>query len=150
MSRSLWNEDPRQMVRRELRNFFNDSSGWWNRRSTGHGRQVTGVFPPVNIYGNEEGFRVRAEMPGIDGESLDISCKRDQLVIRGERKLKDVDSEANFHRQEREGGTFRRAVNLPEAVNPDGVEARYEKGVLDVFAPLAESHTPRRIEVQQR
>ena len=150
MSTSLWFQNPRQFIRNELRNFMKADNSWWSDdwTSSSSARQVAGVFPPVNIYDDGEGFRVRAEMPGVDKDSLDINCKRDQLVIRGVRTLEDVDDNANFHRREREGGQFRRAVNLPEPVNPDKVHATYEQGILDLFAPRAEEATPRRIEVQ--
>ena len=150
MSTSFWFDDPRRFIRNELRNFMRGAdSPWWGGGETwSSSRQVAGVFPPVNIYDNGEGFRIRAEMPGVDKDSLDISCKRDQLVIRGERTLEDVDENANYHRREREGGQFRRAVNLPEPVNPDKVHAHYEQGILDIFAPRAEEATPRRIEVR--
>lgn len=151
MSTSLWFDNPRQFIRNELRNFVRGGDDWWS--GTGHtwpsSRQRTGVFPPVNIYDNGEGFRVRAEMPGVDKESLDVSCKTDQLVIRGERRtLDDIEEGANFHRRERDGGKFRRAVSLPEPVDPDGVQANYKNGILDLFAPRAEEARPRKIEVK--
>lgn len=149
MSTSLWFQDPRTLVQNELRNFIRGGNRWgredWNWPS---GRQRAGVFPPVNIYDDGEGFRIRAEMPGVDKESLDISCKDDQIVIRGERVLQDIGEEANFHRQEREGGQFRRAVGLPQPVNPDKVMAEYNHGILNIFAPRAESAKPRKIEVR--
>ncbi len=150
MSTSLWFDDPRQFIRNELRNFFRDTGSLWGGTTGGwsSARQRTGVFPPVNIYDNGEGFRIRAEMPGVDTDSLDISCKADQLVIRGERTLEEAGEDANYHRREREGGTFRRAVNLPEPIDADKVHAKYDRGILDVFAPRAEEARPRKIEVK--
>ncbi len=149
MSTSLWFQDPRAFIHNELRNFVRSGSPWsrkdWNWPTS---RQRTGVFPPVNIYDDGEGFRIRAEMPGVDKESLDISCKNDQIVIRGERTLQNIDDEANVHRREREGGQFRRAVGLPQPINPDKVMAEYNHGILNLFAPRAESAKPRKIEVQ--
>lgn len=151
MSTSLWYENPRQFIRSELRNFFGETPNWaftgwdWDRR---RGRQLSGVFPPVNVYDDGEGFRIRAEMPGIDRDSFDVSCKADQVVIRGERHLEEVEKSANFHRREREGGTFRRAVTLPEPVDPDKVQARYKDGILNLYAPRAEQARPRKILVE--
>lgn len=151
MSTSLWFDNPREFIRNELRNFFRGGGNWspsTNRNWPGSGsRQVTGVFPPVNIYDDGEGFRVRAEMPGVDTDTLDISCKRNQIVIRGERTIEDVDDNANFHRREREGGQFRRAVSLPEPVDADNVHAKYDAGILDLFAPRADEARPKKIEV---
>ena len=148
MSTSLWFDDPRQFVRNELRSFLRGGNSWsgrdWN--DTGH-RRLSGVFPPVNIYDDGEGFRVRAEMPGVDKETLDISCKGDQIVIRGERVIEAVGDEANFHRRERTGGQFRRAVGIPQPIDPDKVTAEYKRGILDIFAPRAEAAKPRKIDV---
>ena len=150
MSTSLWFNDPREFIRNELRNFFEAGDNWSGTtgRTWPTSRQVTGVFPPVNIYDDGEGFRIRAEMPGVDSDSLDVSCKRDQIVIRGERTLEEIDDDANYHRREREGGQFRRAVSLPEPVDADNVHARYERGILDLFAPRAEEARPRKIDVK--
>lgn len=150
MSTTLWHSDPRQFIRNELRNFFRGGDDRWSATSRNWPttRNRTGAFPPVNIWDDGEGFRVRAEMPGIDVDSLDVSCKSDQIVIRGQRTLEDVDDDANFHRREREGGTFRRAVGLPEPIDPDGVHAEYDHGILDLFAPHAEESSPRKIEVK--
>ncbi len=149
MSTSLWFDNPRSLIQNELRNFLRGGSNWdrsdWNMARS---RRLSGVFPPVNIYDNGEGFRIRAEMPGVDKESFDISCKNDQIVIRGERKLEDVEQEANFHRREREGGQFRRAVSIPQPINPDKVIAEYKQGILDIFAPRAEEAKPKKIEVR--
>ena len=152
MSNSFWFDNPREFIRNEMRNFFRDTNRLWGGSgwgATGRGgtRNRTGVFPPVNIYDDGEGFRIRAEMPGVDTDTLDVSAKSDQLVIRGERPLEDVGDDANFHRRERDGGSFRRAVSLPEPIDADGVHATYNHGILDVFAPRAEEARPRKIEV---
>ena len=149
MSTSLWFENPRRFIQNELRNLFGEHPTWSTRGGQWPStRQISGVFPPVNIYDDGEGFRVHAEMPGVDKETLDISCKRNQIVIRGERTLEDVDEEANFHRREREGGQFRRAVRLPQPIDPDGVHAEYQRGILDLHAPRAEEAKPRKIDVE--
>lgn len=149
MNRSLWSQNPRQFIRNELRNFLRGGTAWngdqWNWPTT---RRVSGVFPSVNIYDDGEGFRIRAEMPGVDKESLDISCKNDQIVVRGERTLEDIGDDANVHRREREGGQFRRAVNVPQPINPDKVMAEYNQGILDIFAPRAEEAKPKKIDVR--
>lgn len=149
MSTSLWHSDPREFIRNELRNFMRGTDDWWSSvgRNWPRARNKTGAFPPVNIYDDGEGFRIHAEMPGVDADSLDVSAKSDQIVIRGERTLEDVAEDANFHRREREGGTFRRAVNLPDPIETDGVQAKYNHGILDLFAPRAEESAPRKIEV---
>ncbi len=149
MSSTLWFDNPRMLIRNELRNFLRSADPQTPAAPGGRAvsRQVTGVFPPVNIYDDGEGFRLRAEMPGVDTESLDVSVKSDQIVIRGTRTVEDVDDTANYHRRERDGGQFRRAVSLPEPVDADNVQATYERGILNLFAPRSEQAKPRKIEV---
>ena len=148
MNTSLWFDDPREFVRNELRSFFGPTAtrrgGWnWNQP-----RQVAGVFPAINLYDNGEGYRIRAEMPGVDKDSLDISCKQDQIVVRGERVVNSAGDDANFHRREREGGQFRRAITLPQPVDAEKVVAEYKHGILDIFAPRADWARPRKVEVR--
>lgn len=140
-SRSNWMQN---WLRSELRNFFEQP---WNGQSTGT-RAAAGVFPAVNIYDDGESFLVRAELPGVDSEGLDVSAKGNQLVIRGERTVDVPAEQANLHRREREGGSFRRAVTLPQEIDPDSVHARLQHGVLDVYAPRSPKARPRRIEVE--
>lgn len=109
--------------------------------------QTAGVFPPVNIYDDGEAFRVRAELPGVEKEHLELSLEGDQLVIRGERTVVPAE-DADYHRRERESANFRRAVELPESVDPGGVEATLELGILDVYAPRAAEEQPKKIDIQ--
>lgn len=106
-----------------------------------------GVFPAVNIYDDGERFLVRAELPGMDRESLDVTVRGEQLVVRGERRLDPPDAEASFHRRERESGWFRRAVSLPDRVDAGKVEATYRDGVLEVVVPRALETKPRKVRI---
>lgn len=106
-----------------------------------------GVFPAVNIYDDGESFLVRAELPGIDKDSLEITAKKDQLTIRGSRRVKPADDNASYHRREREDGQFRRTLALPQAIDGDKVTASYRDGVLEVVLPRAAELKQRRIPV---
>lgn len=135
---------------RELENFFRDLPTLTRTnpaRSPGRQRG-TGTFPAVNIYDNGESFVLRAEMPGIDGDNLDLHAKGDQITIRGERHVETPSSEANFHRRERQGGTFRRSVTLPARIEVEKVTADLEHGVLEIRAPRATDEQPRQIDIQ--
>ncbi len=106
-----------------------------------------GVYPALNLFEDGESFVVRAELPGADPQRLEVSATGKTLTIAGERERLEVDDEASAHRRERSYGRFRRAISLPQPVEPDGVEARYELGVLHVTLPKAEEAKPRKIEV---
>lgn len=132
--------------RNELRSFLDTGV---DRSRTAGTRAASGVFPAVNIYDDGEAFLLRAELPGVEADSLDISTKGDQLVIRGERTVATPAPEANLHRQEREGGTFRRVVTFPQPIHGEKVRADLDFGVLKVYAPRAPESQPRRIEVNE-
>ena len=144
--------NPRDWFRNELRNFFRDAAtpNDWNRTSRrwSSRTRTAGAFPPVNIYDDGEGFRVRAELPGIEKEDLEIHAQGDELTIRGERDIAPPEEGADWHRRERQGGQFRRTVQLPQAINADKVTANLKLGVLDVYAPRARDTQPKQIEIE--
>jgi HSP20 family protein len=105
-------------------------------------------FPAVNLWMNEEGAVVTAELPGVDVKDLDISVVGETLTITGERKPEPVVKDPVYHRQERGFGKFTRTVELPFGVDPNKVQATLEKGVLRVLLPRAEQDRPRKISVK--
>lgn len=153
----LFFSNPQEWFRNEMRNFLRGGGNWsgnnWRSGGTPAGwtsgrRRTTGVFPPVNIYDDGEGFRVRAELPGVDKDNLEINAKGAELTIRGQRSDEDFGDEVNWHRRERQTGTFARTVTLPEDINTSKVRATLEQGVLDVYAPRAEAKQPKKITIQ--
>jgi HSP20 family protein len=108
-----------------------------------------GVHPPVNLYETSDGFVLTAELPGMKLEDIQLAVQGNRLSIRGERKISyPNDERTNLHRRERQVGQFRRAFELPVAVDSEKVEASYRNGVLLVKLPKSAAHRPRRIEVQ--
>jgi HSP20 family protein len=112
------------------------------------GERSAGVFPLMNVTEDKDKFFLRAELPGIKAEQLDISVTEDTLSVSGERKLPTGDEEATYHRKEREAGSFSRLVTLPGPVDPAKVEARCTDGVLTVVLPKAEAAKPKQIPVK--
>ena len=107
-----------------------------------------GVFPLINVTEDKENYRVRAELPGIKADNLDISLTGKSLAISGERKLDQEDKDAKYHRRERDAGRFQRMVSLPGDVDGNKVSASCENGVLTVTLPKAETAKPRQISVK--
>jgi|UniRef100_A0A7V6DPP0 HSP20 family protein len=107
-----------------------------------------GVYPLVNISEDQDHIYVRAELPGVNPEDLDITIKDQHLVIRGERKIPTEEKDVNYHRRERESGFFRRVVRLPVQVDPNKVEAACKDGVLTVTLAKPEQVKPRQITVK--
>lgn len=106
------------------------------------------LYPAMNIWSNEEGAIVTAELPGYKTDDLDIAIANETLTLSGSRQPENVDETAHFHRQERGFGKFSRTIQLPFPIHADKVEASYEKGILKVFLPRAESDKPRKIAVK--
>lgn len=107
-----------------------------------------GVFPLLNLTEDKDKYYVRAELPGMKSEELDIQVTGKTVSISGERKIAEEDSEAKYHRKEREAGRFSRVISLPGEINADKVEAALTDGMLTVTIPKAEAAKPRQITIR--
>ena len=134
--------DEVERMRRELDRLSGDYTGSVFRLPT------AGVFPLVNVTEDPDNYYVRAELPGVKTDELDISVTGETLTLSGERKLPEESEKASYHRREREAGSFSRVVSLPTRLDVDKVKALAEDGVLTVVLPKAESAKPRQITVK--
>jgi len=107
-----------------------------------------GVFPLTNVTEDNENYYVRAELPGIKSDELDIQVTADGISISGERKISAEGNGVKYHRREREAGKFSRLINLPGEVDVNKVEASMENGILKVTIPKSEAAKPRQITVK--
>ncbi len=105
------------------------------------------VFPAVNVTEDKDNYYLRAELPGIRSEELDISVAENRISIRGERKIPAEKGEFSYHRREREEGAFRRTLALPVEIDADKVKAEMKKGILKVILPKHENTKPRKIQI---
>jgi HSP20 family protein len=112
-------------------------------------RQASGVFPLVNLTEGRDGFFIRAELPGISSNDLEIQATANSVSIGGERKIPSENRDARYHRREREAGKFSRIISLPSEIDPDKVEASLTNGILKVVVPKAQASKPRQIAVKQ-
>ena len=109
---------------------------------------TSGVFPMMNVTEDKDKFYVRAELPGLKADELDISVTGNTLSISGDRKLPIEDEKAQYHRREREAGSFNRIVSLPAQVDTNKVDAACSEGVLTVILPKAEEAKPKKITIK--
>ena len=107
-----------------------------------------GLFPLINVTEDKDRLYVRAELPGITANEIEISATGNSLSIAGERKLATENEAASYHRREREAGVFRRTITLPNDIDSDKVEASYNNGILTVTLPKAELSKPKQIAVK--
>ena len=109
---------------------------------------ATAWVPPVDIYqsGDHE-LVLKAELPDMAREDIDITVENSVLTIKGQKRLGDV-KEEQFHHVERRYGAFSRSFSLPPTVDTGKVGAEYKNGVLTVRLPLREDAKPRSIKVE--
>lgn len=135
---ALWSAyDPMREMRRihsEMSRLFDDTA------------RAPAGFPAINVYADQHGAAITAEIPGVSQETLDVSVHRDTVTIRGERS--DAPEGARgAHRRERRQGRFARTLTLPFPVDPDAVEAHLENGTLRLSLKRPEADKPRRIQI---
>ena len=128
-----------QRMRQQLQEMFDDAAP----QSVG-----AGVFPLINLTEDKDKYYVRAELPGVKGDELDIQVTSNNLTVSGERKIAEEKEGARYHRREREAGKFSRMISLPAEINPDKVEAKLENGILTVVVSKAEAAKPKQITVK--
>jgi HSP20 family protein len=109
-----------------------------------------GAFPAINIGGTPAAVEVYAFAPGLDPKKIDVTVDRGVLTISGERAtfLPDSDRQRSAYAAERYAGEFRRAVSLPEDVDPKRVSATYRDGILRISVARQEKSQPTRIEIK--
>ena len=110
--------------------------------------QEEALFPVLDISEGKKEITVKAEIPGVEADDLDVSLDGRTLIIKGEKKQEREDKEENYHRKERSYGYFRRTVQLPVDVDPSKVEASHKKGVLKVVLKKTIESEAKKIEVQ--
>jgi HSP20 family protein len=110
------------------------------------GLSARGVFPPVNIFSEKDGYVVRLEVPGVPPEQLGIETQGRTLTISGKREISPPAGGA-FHRRERSSGDFSRSLHLPEGLDLGRAQATCKHGVLTVRIPKTEEAKPRQIAV---
>ncbi|MFL5309371.1 MAG: Hsp20/alpha crystallin family protein [Myxococcales bacterium] len=104
--------------------------------------------PAVDMFERDGQLVVRADLPGLSPDDVRVEVTEGSLVIEGERRSEMEVEEEGSYRSERTYGRFSRAIDLPAGVDPEGAQARFENGVLEVSIPLPEQTRRRRIPIQ--
>jgi HSP20 family protein len=139
--------DPLQNLRR-LNSLLDDAFGSWQAQQGETGTITAAWVPAVDVFENPEAVKIVAEIPGVDPKDVKLSIENSVLTIRGEKKQVAEEKTERVHRYERSYGVFERTFALPNTVDPDRIEARYDAGVLTVVLPKAERARPREIPVK--
>jgi HSP20 family protein len=103
--------------------------------------------PAIDVFEDESKIVVKAELPGMTHEDVDVSILGETLTIKGEKKKEEEKKEKNYHRLERAYGSFQRSVTLPPSVTSDKAKASFENGILEIEMPKKEEAKPKQIKV---
>jgi HSP20 family protein len=112
------------------------------------GNLVADWVPAVDILEDKDRFVLRADVPGVDPDAIEISMEKGILTLSGERREESTEAFDGLKRIERVNGRFRRRFTLPEAADADNITARSANGILEVTIPKQPEVQPRRITVQ--
>lgn len=138
-------EDMRRDMDRLFDEFFVPVS---RRRRSWSGAEAGVIVPNVEIYSRKDEIVVRAEVPGLRKEDIDLTIAEDSLVLKGElRKEEEVKDEAYYTREINYGG-LARTISLPVAVQSEKAKASFKDGVLEIVLPKKEEARPREIKIE--
>lgn len=115
-----------------LDRFYNDL---WNDQ------ELERFSPAVDVIENDKNFEIQVAVPGMKKDDFNIEVEDNNLIISGERKFEKEDSDNTYHTVENQYGYFKRTFNLPDIVNVDKIDAKYQDGILKLTLPKDEKKT---------
>ncbi len=141
---SRWEHD----VDRMMDDFFaRRMRPWWPKRWFGAWDEEI-VTPALDVYEEKDEIIVKAELPGMDKNEIEIEIADSELILKGEKKKEEKVEEKNYYRCERSHGAFRRSVELPRDVQADKIKATFKNGILEVRLPKTEKAKAKDIKVK--
>ncbi|MBI2851597.1 MAG: Hsp20/alpha crystallin family protein [Chloroflexi bacterium] len=108
----------------------------------------SGLCPRFDLFEIKDDLVLKADLPGLRKEDIDISLENDCVTIKGERKIEEFPADTKYYSCERSFGSFTREVCLPVPVDADKISATFDNGVLEIKLPKAEEARAKRIEIQ--
>jgi HSP20 family protein len=114
----------------------------------GSGREAGRWNPPMDLVEAEDHYTLRADLPGLAEDDVSIEVQDETLTISGERQAEERRDGDRWYRYERSYGSFSRTLSLPNGVDPDAIDAKFDRGVLEVRIPKPEVRKPRRVEIR--
>lgn len=145
-------EPYREMIsmRRLMDQMFDDMYRTVDQRQSGAGQGMNGGMGnlEIDVSESEEQYKIKASMPGVNAEDIDLAVNGDMLTISGETHSENESDQDQYHIRERRAGSFSRTIGLPSNVDPGAIDASCENGVLTITLPKTEETKPRRISVK--
>ncbi len=116
---------------------------WWPKPS-----ETMLVAPNIDMYDRKGEIVIKAELPGIEKENIDLSITKDTVVLKGEIKKEEETKEENYYLCERVSGKFTRTIDIPAEVDAEKVRATFKNGVLEIVLPKKEQVKPTEIKIE--
>ncbi len=134
----------------QMKRTFDDVFGGLLRRPEGLPRtQLTEWVPAIDVLSEDGDLLIRAELPGLEQEDVDITLQGNVLTISGERRAEREEEHSGYYVRECRSGSFRRSMTLPEGTDDSKISARFEDGVLEVrVRGAAVMQEPKRIQIE--
>jgi HSP20 family protein len=115
---------------------------------TGRGNGTTRRWlPPMDLVETPDHYVLRADLPGLPDGDVNVQLEANVLTISGERKAEHEDQQEGYYRLERAFGAFSRSLTLPDGVDADGVQAHFDRGVLEIRIPKPEQKKPKTVQI---
>jgi len=134
-----------EAIQNAMNRMFESSLTRWGDRDVG---LLEGAWSPaIDIYDSKDSIVVKADIPGMTKDEIEVSVHGDTLVIKGEKKQEQEEKGKDYIRAERFYGAFNRVVSLPAAVDASKVNATYKNGVLELVMPKKEEAKPKQLKI---
>jgi len=136
-----------QTMQTEMNRLFNT---FFDAPASGNGGQAAVArrwLPAMDVVETEDHFVLRADLPGLSQGDVNIELEDNVLTVSGERKAEHERNGEGYYRVERSSGAFSRSLTLPDGVDAEGIQASFDRGVLEIRIPKPEQHKPRKVQI---
>ena len=132
---------------RELNSIQSEMNRLFSNLTPANGSSLRRWIPAMDLVESGDEFVLRADLPGLTDDDVNIEVEDRVLTVSGERKSEREERKDGYYRLERASGSFSRTLRLPEGIDPDAVKASFENGVLEVRIPKPEQRKPHRVAI---
>lgn len=135
-------------MRKDMDRLFEDFFAPVSRRRRWLKTDVGVVVPNIEMYDRKDEIVLKAEIPGVSKEDIDLTITKDSITLKGEVKKEEEIKEEDYYACERSYGSFTRSVALPVEVNSEKAKASFKNGVLEITLPKKEEAKPKEIKIE--
>jgi HSP20 family protein len=134
-----------QSIQQEMNRLF--GSVFDTQAGGRNGESLRRWIPAMDLVEESDHYVLRADLPGVEEADVNVELEDNVLTISGERKAHSEERREGYYRIERASGAFSRSLTLPEGIDPEGIRASFDKGVLEVGIPKPEERKPRKVAI---